>query len=417
MEPAKEPSHNRSNERTPSTGSSAKASATSAASGANRKRKKSGLGKIVTIIVLLLLAGGAYSLYLSSQEKNFGPGFAVGNGRLEATEIDIATKLAGRISEIRVDEGDAVTAGQILAVMQLDVLNAQLGEAKAQVFKAQANLLSAEAQVAVRESDVTAAEATVGQRVSELDQTRRRLSRSAVLSQRGVITGQEFDDDETSEMAAQAVVDSAKAQVSVAQAAVEAAKAEVKGAAASVRAAEATVASVLADIKDSHLTAPRNGRVQYRVSQPGEVLAAGGRVLNFVDLGDVYMNIFLPAEQAGRVRIGAEARIILDAYSEHPLPARVTYVAQTAQFTPKTVETESERQKLMFRVKAKVDREVVYNHEAYVKPGLPGVAWIRLDSSEAWPEELDIRPADRQAFRAAQAAASAAPVEDGAGNR
>ncbi|MCD8139483.1 MAG: efflux RND transporter periplasmic adaptor subunit [Planctomycetaceae bacterium] len=294
--------------------------------------------------IVLAVAVIAYLIYNFTRDKGYGPGFASGNGRLEATEIDVSTKLAGRISEIRVDEGDFVQAGEILAVMQLDVLEAQLGEAKAQVLKAQADEASAEAQIAVWQSDVTAAQATVAQRQSELEQTRRRLNRSTVLSERGVITGQQYDDDETTEMAAQAAVETARAQVSVAQAAVQAAQADAQGAAAAVRAAQASVDSVLADIKDSYLPAPRNGRVQYRIVQPGEVLAAGGRVLNFVDLADVYMNFFLPAEQAGRVAIGGETRILLDAFPDRPLSARITYVAETAQFTPKTVETETERQ-------------------------------------------------------------------------
>ncbi len=361
----------------------------------SKKKKNPWIKRGIIAGIILAAAIVIYLIYNSTRDKGYGPGFASGNGRLEATEIDVSTKLAGRISEIRVDEGDFVQAGEILAVMQLDVLEAQLGEAKAQVLKAQADQASAEAQIAVRQSDVTAAQATVAQRQSELEQTRRRLQRSTVLSERGVITGQQFDDDETTEMAAQAAVETARAQVSVAQAGVQAAQADAQGAAAAVRAAQAAVDSVLADIKDSYLPAPRNGRVQYRIVQPGEVLAAGGRVLNFVDLADVYMNFFLPAEQAGRVAIGGEARIILDAFPDRPLPARITYVAETAQFTPKTVETESERQKLMFRIKAKVDRDLLRNYEELVKPGLPGITWVRLDPYQPWPEALLVRDTDR----------------------
>lgn len=348
--------------------------------------------KLIPIIVIAAIAIAGFQLWRASQDKGFGPAFAGGNGRLEATEIDVSAKLAGRITEINVDEGDFVTAGQILAVMQTDVLEAKLGEARAQVVKAKADEASSAALVAVRLSDVSAAEATVAQRQSQLEQTRRRLERSSVLSERGVITGQQFDDDETTEMAAQAAVSTAQAQVDVAKASVEAARADLEGAKAGVKAAQATVASIMADIKDSHLAAPRDGRVQYRVSQPGEVVAAGGKVLNFIDVSDVYMNFFLPAEQAGKTAIGAEARIVLDAFPEFPLPARITYVAQTAQFTPKTVETESERQKLMFRVKAKVDKEVVSKRLEMVKVGLPGVAWTRIDPSQPWPAELEVKP-------------------------
>ncbi|MCD7897835.1 MAG: efflux RND transporter periplasmic adaptor subunit [Planctomycetaceae bacterium] len=349
---------------------------------------KKKLKKFLPIIIILIIAVVGYMIWRSTRETSYGPNFASGNGRLEATEIDVSTKLAGRVNVINVDEGDFVTRGQLLAVMQTDTLEAQLYEALAQVANARAAETAARAQIAVRQSDVDAARATVAQRQSELDQTQRRLGRSSVLSERGVITGQQFDDDETTEMAARAAVGTAEAQVDVALAAVEAAKADAEGAAASVKAAEASVASIQADLNDCHLVAPRDGRVQYRITQPGEVLAAGGRVLNFVDLSDVYMNIFLPAEQAGRTAIGAQARILLDAFPHNPIPATVTYVAETAQFTPKTVETESERQKLMFRVKAKINPDILSGNLHIVKPGLPGVTWIQLDPNDPWPEEL-----------------------------
>lgn len=86
------------------------------------------------------------------------------------------------------------------------------------------------------------------------------------------------------------------------------------------------------------------------------MLAAGGRVLNLVDLGDVYMTFFLPTDQAGRLSIGSEVRLVLDAAPQYIIPAKVSYVADVAQFTPKTVETAEERQKLTFRIKAQIPR-------------------------------------------------------------
>ena len=356
-----------------------------------KPKPKSAFRKFIPLLIILAVAGIAYYLYTQTLEEGFGPGFAGGNGRLEGTEIDVASKLAGRLIEVHVDEGDFVEKDQVLAVMQTDVLEAQLNEAKAQVVKAIASEASARAQIAVKESDVNASKATVAQRQSELDQTQRRLERSSVLSEKGVITGQQFDDDETTEMAARAAVFTAQANVRVSEAAVEAAKADAEGAVAAVKAAEATVSSIEADIRDSYLKAPRSGRVQYRITQPGEVVAAGGKVLNFVDLSDVYMNFYLPADQAGRTAIGSEARIVLDAFPSHPIPAKITFVASIAQFTPKTVETESEREKLMFRVKAKIDPEVLKGHLELVKTGLPGVAWVRLDANQPWPEKLAVK--------------------------
>ena len=175
--------------------------------------------------------------------------------------------------------------------------------------------------------------------------------------------------------------------------ALEAAKAEAAGAEANIKAAEATVERIRADIKDSTLVAPCDGRIQYRVSQPGEVLPAGGKVLNLVDLSDVYMTFFLPSAEAGRIKIGTEARIVLDAAPEYPIPATISFVSSVAQFTPKTVETQSEREKLMFRVKAQINRQLLRNYIQYVKTGLPGVAWVKETTTAEWPASLALNPA------------------------
>lgn len=320
-----------------------------------------------------------------------GPGFVSGNGRLEATEIDIATKLPGRIRAILVDEGDVVHAGQALAQMQTDTLEAQRDEALAQSRQAVNAVASAEAQVAVRVSGTVAAQAGVGQRASDLDAAQSRLTRSETLVKDGLTAVQGLDDDRARVRGAEAALRGAEAEVAASEAMTVAARAEVVGAGSRVAASTATVARIQADLDDSRLTAPRDGRVQYRIAQPGEVLAGGGKVLNLVDLGDVVMTFFLPETAAGRVALGSEVRVVLDAAPQYVIPATVSFVASTAQFTPKTVETASERQKLMFRVKAQIDRELLTKHLAQVKAGLPGVAWLRLDAQAAWPAHLEIK--------------------------
>ncbi|ANQ86079.1 HlyD family secretion protein [Azoarcus olearius] len=329
--------------------------------------------------------------WYSMRQEGPGEGFASGNGRIEATEIDVATKLAGRIVDIRAREGDFVKAGDVLAQMQVDGLNAQRDEAAARHQQAINAVGSAEAQVAVRESDLAAAEAVVRQRESEVDAAARRLARSQTLSGEGAASIQELDDDRARLRSTEAALGAARAQVTAARAAIAAARAQLVGARSTVDAAAATVARIDTDIADSQLKAPRDGRVQFRVAQPGEVLGAGGKVLNLVDLADVYMTFFLPETVAGRVALGGEARIVLDAAPALVIPASISFVASTAQFTPKTVETASERQKLMFRVKAQIPPELLRKHLTQVKTGLPGVAWVKLDPAASWPAELAIR--------------------------
>ncbi len=347
--------------------------------------------KFAPLVIIAALAAAGFYAWQAMNSNSHPEGFASGNGRIEAIEIDVATKLAGRVDDILVNEGDFVQAGQPLAKMQVQVLDAQRDEARAQHQQALNSVVAAQAQVALRESDKRATQALVTQRESELDAAQRRLARSETLSAEGASSIQELDDDRARVRSAQAAVEAAKAQVTAAQAAIDAAKAQVIGTNSTVAAAQATIARIEADITDSQLIAPRDGRVQYRVAQPGEVLAGGGKVLNLVDLSDVYMTFFLPEAAAGKLAMGAEARIILDAAPQYVIPATISFVASTAQFTPKTVETESERQKLMFRVKAQIDRELLQKHLKQVKTGLPGVAWVKVDNQAQWPAELAVK--------------------------
>lgn len=349
--------------------------------------------KRLAVPAVLTAAGLVIACLAWNAWKPTGPGagFISGNGRIEAIEIDIATKLAGRVETVLVDEGDFVKADEPLAQMQIDVLKAQRDEAQAQSRQAVAAVASAEAQVLARRSDKVAADALVGQRESELDAQRRRLARAETLTAKGVLTAQELEDDRVLVRSAQAALTGATAQVAAAQAAITAAESLVIGAGFTVAASKATIARVEADIQDSLIKAPRDGRVQFRVAQPGEVLPAGGKVLNLVDLSDVYMTFFLPETVVGKVPLDSEVHVILDAANQYVIPADVSYVSSTAQFTPKSVETASERQKLMFRVKAQFRHDLLQKHIKLVKTGLPGVVWVKIDPHAKWPENLQTK--------------------------
>ncbi|MFA7625011.1 MAG: HlyD family efflux transporter periplasmic adaptor subunit [Pusillimonas sp.] len=343
---------------------------------------------VVSLAVAALFAGGWY--WRTMQASGYGPGFISSNGRIEATEVDVATRFAGRVVDIAVNEGSFVRAGDVLAQMQVDSLLSQRAEAQALHQQAVNAVETANAQVAARESERTAAQALVAQRESELRLARQSLERTERLVSGGATSRQMLDEHRAAVVGSQAVLQAARAQTAAAQAAVQAAQSQVISARSGVSAAEATIARIQTDIDDSVLKAPRDGRVQYRIAQPGEVLGAGGKVLNLVDLADVYMTFFLPETVAGRVALGADVRIVLDAAPEYVVPAKVSYVASVAQFTPKTVETASERQKLMFRVKAQIDPELLKRHLEHVKTGLPGIAWLKLDPDAAWPQALGV---------------------------
>ena len=144
-------------------------------------------------------------------------------------------------------------------------------------------------------------------------------------------------------------------------------------------------------VADGVLKAPRKGRVLYRLAEPGEVLGAGGKVVTLLDLSSVTMTFFLPTETVGTLALGASARVLLDALPDVAIPASVSFVAPRAQFTPKQVETRTERDRMVFRVKARIPEALVAQHIEKVKTGLTGVAYVKLDPAAAWPEWLESR--------------------------
>lgn len=311
-----------------------------------------------------------------------------GNGRIEANEINISSKLSGQLEEILVQEGDFVEPGQVLARIKVSALEAQLREVQAQQRQAQEGVATTEAQVAMRISEKAVAAAMVEQRETELVAAKNRLARTEILAKDGAVSKQQLDDERADVKSVAAVLSAARAQVDSAQSAIVAARSQVSSAHSQVDAIKATIERINFDIEDAQLKAPLKARVQFLVAQPGEMIAAGGRVMNLIDLSDVYMTFFLPETVAGRIAIGTEVRIVLDAAQNVVIPARVSFVADTAQFTPKTVETESERQKLMFRIKAKIDPALLQKHIQQVKTGLPGVAYIKIDENAPWPAFL-----------------------------
>jgi len=322
-----------------------------AAMSMNQRRSRLFAG---ALLVLLAAAGGFG--YWKSLHDRLPEGLGMGNGRLEATEVQIASKTPGRLAEVLVNEGDKVTQGQLLARLDTRTLEAQRNQAEAEVLRARENFAAAQANVQLRQSELLLA----GQE----------LKRFRELSQRGFASGQ--------------VIDQQQARYDTSTAALTAAKAQVSAVSAAIGAALAQVAQLTSEIDDSSLRAPLNGIIQLRLAEPGEVLGAGGRVLLLIDPSDQYMNLYLPASVVGRLTQGDDARVVLDALPEHPLPAKVAFVAAKSQFTPKEVETRDERQKLVFRVKLRLTEPAAVPQ---AKPGMPGAGYVRTSPVD-WPANL-----------------------------
>jgi HlyD family secretion protein len=324
----------------------------------NDKSKKSFKG----IILLVVVGVGAFIGYKYWKDKQnaLPEGIASGNGRVEAKLVDVAAKEPLRIKEMLVKEGDLVTPGQVVVKLDTVTLESQLTEAKASVAAAMEGVAAANSAIVKQKSLVENAKI-------EVERTGKLVEANAA-SQRELDTRKTLVETTTAALAEEeAKMQTAKQQVEVAQ---------------------ANVATIQTRIDDATLKAPVRGRVLYRLAEVGEVLAAGGKALTLVNLEDVYMEIFLPSEQAASLKIGAEARITVDHLPGRAAAGTVSFVSPEAQFTPKQVETKSERDKLMFRVKLQVPEELVSSHIERIKTGVRGVGYVKLTESAVWPARL-----------------------------
>ena len=290
-------------------------------------------------------------------------GIVKSNGRIEATQVDVSSKYAGRLAEVTVEEGSSVTQGQVIARISSPEYEAQLRAAKADVQKANDALAAAEAEITSRQSALEFAKSD--------------FERGQELMKTGFITKQVFEQRKRNYDSAVAAVKSFTSQRDQAL--------------SHIANAEAEVDRIQSIIDDLTLVSPRIGRVQYQLARAGEVVAAGAPIVTILDLTDVYMTIFLPAADAGRLTVGDEARIILDPVPDYVIPAKVSFVAADAQFTPKTVETTDERAKLMFRTKLKIDPQILQQFYTRVKTGVRGMGFVRTKADVEWPEELQVK--------------------------
>jgi HlyD family secretion protein len=318
---------------------------------------------VLAVAAVLALGAGGYVYWTRMMATQLPDGLASANGRIEVTRVDIASKLPGRVAQIRVKEGDSVQKGESIAVLDTAELLAQLAGAKAAIQRANAAIAHAEADINIRKAELDLADVET-QRATRLEQTS--AGTRADLERR-------------------------RAQSLVAAAQIEGARSALFEANAAKEAANAQAAQIEAMLADSELHAPTSGRVEYKLVQSGEVVAAGGRLATILDLSDVYMTIFLPTGESGRVALGSQARIVLDSVPGGVFPATVSFVAAEAQFTPKTVETQSERQKLMYRVKLAIDPKLLDTYRDYVKAGLTGNAYVQVTPNAPWPAWLSIR--------------------------
>ena len=351
--------------------------------------QKSSKKKWILIAIVLVVGGVLGYRYWKSKESALPAGIASGNGRIEARLSDATAKEPLRVKEVLVDEGDLVRPGQVLARLDTVTIEAELARDEAAVAAAREEFAGAKTAIASANADIASANAGIAQQNSEIrlaqaeaDRQRRMLAENATSKALYDVRQTALETTKETLNSAQARADAAQAEAGVAHSRADAAQQKIGVALAEVERTKSR-------IRDATLVSPVTGRVLYRLVEPGEVLGPGGKALTLVDLSDVYMEIYLPSNQAAALKTGADARITVDFEPNAAAAARVTFVSPEAQFTPKQVETKSEREKLMFRVKIQVPPDLVEHYIERIKTGVRGVGYVKVSASAKWPDWLE----------------------------
>lgn len=360
---------------------------------------------VVIAVAGLLLALSAYVVFDRLVARSALPeGLIQASGRIEGDHVTVASKFPGRILELLAREGDQVTAGQPIVRLDDAQIRARVEQARSAVAVVEAQVMAAHTTLAVMNLEVPLAIEWADAQVASAEAA---LAKAIAVEQEARIDAQRFQDLAAKDQASiqqrdQAVTrwevahkDIAYSRSALAQATKELAQAELGGKRihakeADVNALErqgdqanaalAEAESVLADLT---IEAPTSGTITTRMVDTGEVVAAGAPLLEIVDLDRLYLQVYVPEVQIGKIRLGLPARVYTDAFPDQPFAATVRYIASKAEFTPKEVQTADERVKLIYAVRL----YLTVNPDHRMTPGLPADAVIRWRDDVAWVED------------------------------
>ncbi len=292
------------------------------------------------------------------------------NGRIEAPTVDLAPKIPGRVVEVRVREGDRVKAGDLL--VRLD-----LGESSIAVERDRAGARSAEAraedvQSGSRSSEIAAAEAEVADRRAAVNLASKEVERQAFLLEKKVGTQRDYDRAKTELDRARAALRVSEARLNLSREGSR--RNQTVAAQAEADRAEAVLKQTLSVAKEGEIRAPADGIIVNRLAEPGQLVSAGQPAITMAFANRLFVRTFIPETKLGKVKMGAAATVVVDAYPNKEFPAHVTEISPNSEFTPKAVETKSERVNLVYAAEVDLDRG--WNEP--LVPGQPAEVTVRV---------------------------------------
>ena len=316
--------------------------------------KKKTFSKFIYLIIAVFVIFAIGFFVFKALFLNKNDDLIKGNGRIEARETSISTKFAGKLVEILADEGDYVQKGQLLAVIDSRSLESDINAQKAKLDEINKNIKAIEAEIKATESDIKF--------------SKKELERTKILIQQNFASELELDRNNNLLEKTEAKLASLKANKNSME--------------ATYKSLQASIKTMEINLSDMKIYTPTNGVILYRLAENGEMLANGGKIFIMYNPDDLYMTIYMSSDLAGQVKLGEDAKIKLDAYKNKIFDAKVSFVAENAEFTPKEVETQKEREKLVFRVKLTLDN----NSTREAKPGMPGEGYIKLNPDKNWKD-------------------------------
>ncbi|HVS77627.1 MAG TPA: efflux RND transporter periplasmic adaptor subunit [Steroidobacteraceae bacterium] len=356
-------------------------------------------------IAVIGLAAAATAVIVMRRLMAPDTGLVQVSGRIEADKVTLASRVTGRVMAIRVREGDTTRPGEVMALIDDRTVQAQLAGANAAAASAANQAASAQAALAVLRREVpnavASAEAGLAQAAASLRQaqgTERQAGRDSARAQ-ALVAAHLMDTQSAQrsalawnvaqEQVAAALAGQRKAEQALRDALIGPLRIKAQEAALtaleSARAqAEARVREVRTLLDELTITAPLAATVTGRFVNIGEVVNVGTPLYELVDLDHLYLQVYVPEKEIGKVRLGLPAQVFTDAFPGRAFPATVRYIASRAEFTPKEVQTPDERVKLVYEVRLYLDA----NPEHRLTPGLPGDAMIRWRTGARWHAPL-----------------------------
>jgi HlyD family secretion protein len=301
--------------------------------------------RIVIVAVLVLLAAVGGTWWWLNRRPESGPIVLTGN--VEVRQVNLGFKVAGRIQSLKVDEGDSVTEGQVLAQLEKVYFHDSIAQLTAQRDQAKANL--AKMQAGNRPEDIAQAQANVKEKEATLANAKITLDRAEQLLTRAVGTQKAFDDAHAAYREAEARLNSAREALRLMRAGFR--SEDIDAARAQLADREAALQVALRQFADADLTAPSRGVVLSRVREAGAIVAAGETVFVLSLTDPVWVRSYLSELDLGRVRPGMEVSVRIDTPGTPLLKGRIGFISPTAEFTPKTVETRELRTALVYRIR------------------------------------------------------------------